>query len=193
MSDPSTFLAAVATESRLAFFDSAPLGPDPRIHPTWEWAVIVDSTEYIWQTRVTAEQLAVADQDLLATNGFHDRYDPTTALEPDEALQRFVDLIGVGRILVGALVGYDVERVRELWRTTLGQPPDNAYPWNYHLLDIEGPIVGWLAAHGKPLPLPWTADDLTSLIGIDIPEDERHTPISVARWTRQVWAHITAP
>lgn len=72
----------------LAFVDTETLGLDPRFHPVWEIAVVTDDggpdTEVSvesWQVQVPPAVIARADPEALSINGFHDRYDPATALD----------------------------------------------------------------------------------------------------------------
>ena len=65
---------------------------------------------------------------------------------------------------------------------------DLAPSWHYHLIDVENLAVGFLAARGVQVPLPWNSEDLSRLVGVEPASDEdRHTALGDARWARDIF------
>lgn len=178
----------------LAFIDTETLGLDPHRHPIWEIAVIIPdgphAGENCWQVWLTDDQIAAAEPEALEVNGFHDRYEPGTAIISSTSAVLFAELTR-GRHLVGAVPSFDEERLRRMHdELHLGRP--DHYPWHYHLIDVEAMAVGYLAAQGTPVQLPWSSDDLSRLVGIEPPTgDDRHSALGDARWARRIYDAIT--
>lgn len=102
-------------------------------------------------------------------------------------LAMYVRDLFVGRPhVVGAVPNFDTERLALLLRRHNVEPG-----WHYHLVDVENLAVGYLAAKGINVVLPWDSDDLTALLGLaPVPEDERHTAMGDARWAQRIYDHV---
>jgi hypothetical protein len=91
--------------------------------------------------------------------------------------------------VVGAVPNFDTERIARLcgewfddWRA----------PWHHHLIDVENLAVGYLAAKGEAVPLPWHSDALSARLGITAPRDERHTAMGDVRWAMRIYDAVTS-
>jgi hypothetical protein len=87
--------------------------------------------------------------------------------------------------IVGAVPNFDTERLSILLRA-YGHKPG----WHYHLIDVENLAVGWLAASGIPIDLPWNSDVISAACGVEVPVDERHTAMGDASWARAIYDKI---
>lgn len=81
--------------------------------------------------------------------------------------------------LIGAVVSFDAGHIERLLRAhiTMTRPP-----WHHHVMCVETLAVGWLAARGTKVVLPWESDDLSRLCGVEPPGDDRHTAAGDADW-----------
>jgi hypothetical protein len=103
--------------------------------------------------------------------------------------QEFAELTD-GAHLVGAVISFDEERLRRLLRRHHACPT-----WHYHLIDVENLAVGWIAATGQrtctsPHPEidpPWNSDVLSSAVGVDVDQFDRHTALGDARWAKAIY------
>lgn len=130
---------------------------------------------------------------VLDNTRFADDYNHTTALRPDDSIERFARLVE-GRHLVGAVPSFDEERLRRLYRKHV-DPTATRFPWHYHLIDVEAMMVGYLL--GDPegdwrFPLPWKSDDLSTALGVTPPDKDRHTALGDARWAKTIYERIVA-
>lgn len=98
--------------------------------------------------------------------------------------------------IVGAVTNFDTERIAH----QLFRPKGIGEVWNYHLIEIENQIVGYLRAVSElmdkfgttrlgDLPpikelfkLPWNSNDLSRAIGVDPDQFDRHTAMGDVRW-----------
>lgn len=94
-----------------------------------------------------------------------------------------------GAHIVGAVPNFDTERLAALMRRQ-GQAK---VPWHYHLIDIENLVVGFLAAFGEFVPLPWESDDLSRAIGVDPDGFNRHTAMGDVLWTIAQYDVVMSP
>lgn len=188
----------------VAFIDTETTGLDPELNPVWEIAVILpdgpDKGEHVWQVRVP-ELVLTTDSDpaperpyistwVVENTGYGSRYNRTKAIGAMAAVQRFARLVE-GRHLVGAVVSFDEERLRAMYREHV-EPRATRMPWHYHLIDVEALAVGYLAANGLPVSLPWKSDDLSDALGIAPPAPgERHTALADARWAKAIYEAVT--
>lgn len=147
----------------LAFLDTETTGLDPVRHPIWEIAVVTDdggpdTPAYVesWQVRLPDPVIAQADPEALRINHFHERYDPTNALDLPDTVERLYAMLH-GRHVVGAVPSFDMQRIGMMFDMVASAFPffkdgDN-YVWNYHLIDVESMALGWLAAHNRLAPI----------------------------------------
>lgn len=169
--------------SEPVFVDTETLGLDPRIHPIWEVALVMDDFEHVWHLDVDRFDRDAADPVAVSISGFDTRYaDRLERTSVVSFLDEFIELTA-GRHLAGAVVSFDEERLRRLaWQW--GHTPK----WHYHLIDVEALAVGWLAGRAVPPTLPWNSDALTAALGLPpVPEDERHTALGDARWAKAIY------
>lgn len=201
------------TEASLpAFVDTETTGLDADRHQIWEVALIVDDDEHHWCLPV---DLGRADPAALRISGFHDRQcvygdlackiDKSHTHVPVSGFAtRFAGLTR-GRHLVGAVVSFDEERLRKLLRAN-GACPE----WHYHLIDVEGLAVGYLAGvhdalvrygrasspdgvhHPPMVSLPWKSEDISRALGVDPAQFDRHTALGDARWAKAIYEAVTS-
>lgn len=88
--------------------------------------------------------------------------------------------------VVGAVPNFDTERIARLLRRYNREPF-----WHYHLIDVESLAVGYLAAKGNPIELPWDSDVLSLACDVEPPTVERHTAMGDARWAMALYDAIT--
>ena len=196
----------------VAFIDTETTGLDPELNPIWEIAVILpdgpNKGEHCWQVLLPPDLRIVTDDEpapnepyvstwVLDNTGLGDRYDSTTAVTPAEAVERFCSLVD-GRHLVGAVVSFDEERIRRMYRTHI-DPLAVRYPWHYHLIDVEALAVGYLHAAedsyhldvGRAdLSLPWNSDDISRAVNVGPPTTDRHTALGDARWAQKLYDRV---
>jgi hypothetical protein len=176
--------------SKIAFVDTETLGLDARRHPIWEIAIVLDGMEFSWFQRVTTAQLLEASPRALEINHFHDRYDPSIAMDPQDSIVRFCSLVN-GCHLAGAIPSFDEERLRALWVRYMRKPmAEEQPPWHYHVIDLEAMAVGALIALGVTVELPWKSHWLSEQFGVTVDPDEEHTALGDARWASRLFAAI---
>ncbi len=193
----------------IAFVDTETMGLD-LAHDIWEVAVIRDDVEHVWQLQVN---LKYADPEAAKINGFHDRYDPRNAIHPRELLENLRIVLeptvlpkpdqqghDLQRVhLAGAVVSFDEERLRKLWREAVLGP----VPWHYHLIDVENLAVGylrgkadwdggqWKSWHGpNELDPPWESEAVSAALGIEPTRFGRHTALGDARWAKAIYEKV---
>lgn len=189
--------------SRIVFIDTetTSLRPDRR---AWEVGLIVRDhgvdIEHRWFVRREDLDLGNADPFALKIGGFYERHpafigdrrddDPWN---PDSHDERWVlaevERYTRGAHLVGAVPNFDAEVLGARMRAH-GIAPS----FHYHLIDVEGLAVGWLATEADTAitTLPWSSDELTTRLGLDpVPDDQRHTALGDARWARAIYDRVT--
>lgn len=115
------------------------------------------------------------------------RYNPFEAVRRGAAAEA-IDQVFAGRPhVVGAVPNFDTERLAKLLSRFALVPQ-----WHYHLIDVENLAVGYLAAKGMHASLPWDSDELSRLMGVVVPEAERHTAMGDARWAKALYDKVTA-
>lgn len=186
--------------TRLVFMDTETggLAPDAEV---WDFAAIVrdpDTADVEVQFFIEHDRARIeADLPEPFYSDYRARYNPRTALAPDEAAQSVWNITR-GAHIVGAVPNFDTERLALLLRA-YGREPE----WHYHLIDCETLAVGWL--HGAsgllerhdtvPLALPWDSDELSTLLGVEPPKqgEGRHTALGDARWCLDLYDAATSP
>lgn len=126
--------------------------------------------------------LGTADPMSLKIGKFRERYTRETALPKESAAMR-IERFTRGAHLVGNVISFDDNRLERLLRGW-GECPG----WHYHVIDMEALAVGFLRAHGHKINLPYKSSEISELLGVEQPtEDELHTALGDARWTRRMW------
>lgn len=191
----------------IGFIDTETTGLDPEQHEIWEVALILreyivikhpdawEQTErsYTWFLPV---DLSKADPYALTVGKFYERHPLFQAkLGPDDPtttrLDQFAKLFSKlthGVHLIGAITGFDVERLARLLRANGGCPG-----WHYHVLCIESMVLGWL--HGQEnqpdIGFPWKGEELVKATGVNPDLFKKHTALGDAEMVRQVYDKIT--
>lgn len=94
--------------------------------------------------------------------------------------------------IVGAVPNFDTERIERMMLRRRIEPS-----WHYHLIDVENLVLGYLRGkfpnaahqplqHAQHLALtpPWKSDTLSSAIGVDPANYNRHTAMGDVEWVR---------
>jgi DNA polymerase III epsilon subunit-like protein len=167
----------------------------------WEIAAVeADGTEHLWTLPLTDVQLALADEDSLIVNGWHDRRPGGLTIfeNPATVQARSASEIAAlldGRTILGVNVGFDVAMLGP-WLRSYGHD----LTAHYRPISVEAVALGWL--HGRAagartvvpaeaLAWPWRSDDLSRACGVEPPaDDDRHTALGDARWARRWWFHL---
>lgn len=170
--------------TRIVFLDTETCGLSPSAH-IWEVAMIVrePGQEDVEIQTFVRHDLAQAEALPDSFRADHDaRYDPDLALGSAEAARLVLDVTGERAHIVGAVPNFDTERIATLMRAR-GYTPD----WHYHLIDVENLAVGYLAAKGQRIDLPWDSDEISARLGITAPVEGRHTALGDCRWARDIY------
>ena len=173
--------------SDIVFVDTETTGLDPDKHEIWEVALIVHEGPMLgWREHV--HQLEVdlgrADPFALKIGHFHERR--SHELTPLDTFAKSFAYYTRGKHLCGNVISFDEERLRKLLRAN-GACPE----WHYHLIDVEALAVGYLAARGQKVSLPWDSENLSRALGIE-PDTSRHEALYDAQWAKQMYDAITA-
>lgn len=170
--------------TRLVFMDTETTGLslDDDI---WEFAAIIrepgkDDVEI--QAFVSHDTAKAAQLPPSFLADYTARYDDDLAMSPFPLTTLVYDLTKDRAHIVGAVPNFDTERLSRLM-TLHGFTPG----WHYHLIDVENLAVGYLAAGGQDVPLPWDSDALSAALGVTAPADARHTALGDARWARDLY------
>lgn len=182
----------------LAFIDTETTGLDPDLHEMWEVGLILrdpgkDDVERTWMLPV---DLGRADAFALKVGRFHDRHPQgygigsiRTTTPLDEFAESFAEwTYGPDVHLVGANVAFDEERLRRLLKAN-GACPE----WHYHKIDVESLVLGYAAARGISLSIPFKSDDLWPVVGVDPATFDRHTALGDAQLVRAVFDAVMSP
>ena len=176
---------------RLIALDTETTGLDPHIEELFEIAVVDIDTgdEKVWHLEPSGLTLRDMHPKAAEINRYHERTttedwwwdELVTAMDE---MREWLD----GAHIVGAVPDFDTRFLTELYRTQAATPPR----WHYHLIDVEALCVGFLAAKGAQITLPWDSDDLSRWVGVEPPgDDERHTALGDARWVRDLFQAVS--
>lgn len=189
----------------VVFVDCETTGLDPDRHEIWEVACSwfgknglrgagsfaqTDDEDNRWHeaTWQLPVNLALADPFSLKIGGFYDRYEPPLAVLSDFA--RNFERITRGKHLAGAVVSFDEERLRKLLKANGACPG-----WHYHLIDVEILAVGYLwgidrGDGGAADQLPYNSNQLSTAVGVDPEQFERHTALGDVRWAKAIFEAV---
>lgn len=120
------------------------------------------------------------------------RYNAEIEVSTYTAAVRICSFMGDRAHIVGAVPNFDTERLAMLLRSH-GIEPD----WHYHIIDAETLAVGYLAGlsaadagAGIKVSLPWSSDELSVRIGVEVPVKTRHTAMGDALWAMAIYDKI---
>lgn len=158
----------------------------------WEFAAIrrnADGSEeelhlFIDHDSTKAEFLPISffrDHKARCPNGWDGLTSQEGLTSQMSAAQQIQD-ITLGAHIVGAVPNFDTERLAKLLRRFRLEPK-----WHYHLCDVENLVAGYLAGRGELMSPPWRSDELSSAIGVDPSQFERHTAMGDVMWVRAQW------
>lgn len=170
----------------IVFMDTETLGLHPEA-PVWEFAAIrraEDGTETEFHCFIDHYPLPWIDSlPVEFAQDYRNRY------KPDEAVTQYDAARLVGKAterahVVGAVPNFDTERLQRMLVRTGWFGLAEREPWHYHLIDVENLAVGFLAAKGELMAPPWKSDAISSAIGVDPTQFERHTAMGDVLWVR---------
>jgi DNA polymerase III epsilon subunit-like protein len=201
----------------LVFLDTETTSLDSDRGEIWEIGAIVrdegsNEFEYCWQIR---PDLSTADPMSLRIGRYFERIQYPLA-EPGTAL-RHAHPRGIGKTtarevaadlalllngahMVGAVPDFDARFLRRFFGRH-GQ----CFTAHYHLIDVEALAVGYLHAKafhdiaetgddggaGITLSLPWSSNALSTAVGVDPEQFDRHTALGDARWAKAIYDAVT--
>lgn len=94
---------------------------------------------------------------------------------------REIHKITDGAIVAGSNPSFDIERL-ELLLQAHGIDP----AWHYHPLDIPSMAAGWYVGNGGG-ELFWRSTELSTAVGVDPDDYERHTALGDVKWCLAQW------
>lgn len=90
--------------------------------------------------------------------------------------------------IVGAVPNFDVDTFTRMFaRHRL------MWPAHYHLIDAETLALGALAARGIQVEYPFTGEELSERLGVDMSRYARHTALGDAEWARDLYDAAMTP
>ena len=174
--------------------DTETTGLDTRRHEWWELALVTQQQTYRflrWPDMRHADATALRigrfySHDKELPSGFRgtgvvqlhrDGAAAVETLSVNDAA-RLIATITDGAHLVGVNPSFDAA-ILGRWMTRNGAKPT----WHYHLIDVPVMAVGYLAARGEMVQLPWRSDALSRQCDVEPPTgDARHTAVGDATW-----------
>lgn len=176
----------------------------------WEVGLIrraPDGTETVHHWWLHAGSLGKADGFALRVGGFWDRHPSALAARGEwdfDMLGRWTDAVTYPSLFaqdflalthdavwVGTNPSFDAEPIAAILRQQRLLPT-----WRYDLVDVIVLACGWL--HGRAAaglcerpPVKRRSDDIARLIGVEVPEQERHTAIGDVRRDQRIYDIVT--
>lgn len=181
------------------YVDVETTGLDPLRHEVFEIAVIVDGERRLWWL---SPDLSTADPNALRMNRYYEReyeFIERDRSEQPSAIAREIARLTTGRQLCGFNPAFDAGFLDALLRRH-GMVP----AWDYHLAALESMCAGFLlekANHepdaGKAAALRhsatnWNSTEMSSLVGVDRSEFDKHTAMGDALWHEAVYVALTS-
>lgn len=176
----------------IVFIDTETTGLDPDRHEIWEvGAISLYQGEWVEEHWFLPVDESKADPFALDIGGYWERY-PRYHKDPYAYITNLADFVRefayltANKHLCGAIVSFDEQRLGKLLKANGVLPR-----WHYHIIDIEAMSVGWLAAAGHRLSLPWKSDDVFELLNVPpTPDEDKHTALGDARQVKAVFETI---
>lgn len=183
----------------IVFVDTETTGLHPHDHEIWEVAairydpIIREVLEVgIWQLGIDIRK---ADPVALDMNGFHTRRWVRSQFTSTAVFARqFADFCE-GAHLCGAVPSFDDKRLERLMLAERVTPT-----WHYHIIDVEALAIGYLNGrhagqqgwtlaelHPVATSIPWSSSQLNEALGLNIPDEWKHTAEGDARWALAIW------
>ena len=168
----------------------------------WEVAVIypdpLELTGWGEYSALLADvPLGEADPMSLQVSRFHERYSdqPVGKRQNRGKVARQIEHLTRGQHLVGAVPSFDEQRLWDFLRA------HNLCPtWHYHLIDVETLGIGYMAGVAEEYwpealkflrrGLPWDSSALAHVLGMDQPEEDKHTALGDARWAKAIYEKV---
>lgn len=172
----------------VVFLDTETTGLDPETERIFEVAIIAGEKEHVWRIEPERSVVDRMHPKALEVNRYHER---TQRPEWEwgayiGSLVEIADLIH-GKHIVGAVPDFDTRFLAAEYKRAGGRV--SCPQWHYHLIDVETLAIGFLAAQGKTLSLPWNSDDLSRAVGVE-PDTHTHEALADARWAKRIYERI---
>lgn len=185
--------------TRVIALDTETTGLDVRYESVWEIAVhdVHTGEEKSWTIEPAENVVAEMHPRAAEVNKYFERTN-APGWEWD-VRHDWLDVVGARRVyielaewldgshIVGAVPNFDTEFLTKRYQSLEIPVPR----WHYHLIDVEALAIGFLAARGYNLPLPWDSDNISSRCGVTAPTDERHEALADARWAADIYREVT--
>lgn len=170
----------------ILFIDTETTGLDPGRHEIWNMALIDCSTdpvrqyEWFWQP----SHLETADPGALRLNNFYDHFKNRRSLFsiPEPSAPNIAALTA-GKKLAGMNPAFDQAFLTKLLNRFSLVPA-----WDYHLVDVEAAMVGYLA--DVSWLDDWSSSKLGRAVGVPPEAYDRHTAIGDALWAHDCLASV---
>jgi DNA polymerase III epsilon subunit-like protein len=185
--------------TRIIALDTETTGLDVRYESVWEIAVhdVHTGEEKSWTIEPSPHTVQDMHPRAAEVNKYFDR---TLAIDWNwDAPYNWVNVEGARKVyrelaewldgshIIGAVPNFDTEFLAKRYQSLQVPMPI----WHYHLIDVEAVAIGYLAANGIRLPLPWDSDNLSSRCGVTPPTDARHEALADARWAADLYRKVT--
>jgi len=159
------------------YIDTETSGLDPQRNEIWEIALVSDDDEdAVWLLPV---DLSRAEPDALRIGRFYERWSHTKTTPLVEAADAIARLTA-GAHLVGVNPAFDAAFLSVFLRAN-GYCP----AWEYHLVDVLALAAGKLAA--EP---PWSSRVLSTAVGVNPEDYDRHTALGDACWAKAIYEAV---
>lgn len=136
---------------------------------------------FLQRKRADPKALEIGRYEQRKTDGLRDVHDVIAELTAD--VGRIVEGTGFSvPHLIGAVPSFDHAMLCNNW---LGWPGFGEGLWHYHILDVEV-----LAAGKLGIPPPYNSSDLTSMLGVTVSEDTKHTAAGDVAWALALYAAV---
>lgn len=169
----------------LVFVDVETTGLRVDQHEIYEIAMIIRDKKDVKRSWWLDVDLSKADPDALRITSYYERLNKnrkTPEWAPDDARETAEE---VARLTAGAhLVGLNPAFDARFLESFLAKHSFQS-AWHYHLVDVEALAGGKLG-----LEPPWSSSDLSNMLGVEVPEKERHSAMGDIVWTQKMYDTI---
>lgn len=173
--------------SEIVFLDTETTGLDPETERIFEVAIVTSTGAVAtWNLRPSQDVVERMHPKAVEVNRFHERvasrgwwWDDT-----EEALGAIRQILD-GKHICGAVPDFDARFLTAEYKRAGMKPPR----WHYHLIDVEALAVGYLAAKGEAVSLPWDSEELSRAVGVE-PDLGRHEALADALWAKRIYEAV---
>lgn len=177
--------------SDIVFLDTETLGVEID-SPIWELAAVrrhANGTEtplHVFIDHDPEPWISNPDFPESFKDDYRKRYNPLKSFMPSDAAKLLKNFLTGRPHIVGAVPNFDTERIAH----QILRPNGIGELWNYHLIDVENLVAGFLGGDALD-ELPWNSNDLSRAIGVDPDQFDRHTALGDVKWVVAQFDAIT--